>query len=247
MSGRPRTWRSTAWSATPARGLDRFLKAEADTMKVVPSGCHRGPTAGTDRGNNQEDQQGRQQPDRERQLDHRIRRSSVPRRTRRRRAVDVAATTLDSVRAFKQAHYTPGRCIVAVVGEVSAAMVFSLADQVTLSDIPKAVPLPEAPPHPVAPGERRRAVESIAGPRLLVSFRKPPAPSRDDAVAEVVASLLGRGAESRLPGDLTAAKKLTAEVTAGNGGPGLRYDNLLTIGAVPAAGVRPERSWRRRS
>jgi zinc protease len=55
-----------------------------------------------------------------------------------------------------------------------------------------------------------------------------------------VASLLGRGAEARLPRDLTTSKKLTADVTAGSGGPGLRYDNLLTIGAVPAAGVRVE-------
>jgi zinc protease len=220
----------------PAAGLDRFLETEAETMKAVPSGFIETQrqvlideitkTITKDVANQTAN------PNLATAFsDHPYGApiGGVP--------SDVAAMTLDSVRAFKQAYYTPGRCIVAIVGEVSPAAVFSTADRL-FGDIPKSVPRPETPPRPVVPGERRRTVESIAGPRLLLSFRKPPPPSRDDAVAEVVASLLGRGAESRLPRDLTASKKLTASVTAGNGGPGLRYDNLLTIGAVPAAGVR---------
>ena len=222
----------------PAVGLDRFLQAEAETMKAVPSGFI--------------------ETQRQVLIDEITRTiaKDVSNQTANPNLTtafaghpygapiggvpsDVAVMTLDSVRAFKQAHYVPGLCVVAVVGEVSAATVFSLVDRY-FGDIPTRVVPPETKPLPLAAGERRRAVESIGGPRLLVSFRKPPAPSRDDAIAEVVASLLGRGAESRLFRDVVGAQKLAAQVSAGNGGPGLRYDNLLTIGAVPAAGVRVE-------
>ncbi len=222
----------------PAAGLDRFLQTEAETMKAVPNGFI--------------------ETQRQVLIDEITKKiaKDVANQTANPNLAtafsdhpygapiggvpsDVAAMTLDSVRAFKQAYYTPGRCVVAIVGEVSPAAVFATADR-HFGDIPKSAPRPETPPRPVTPGEKRRTVESIGGPRLLVSFRKPSTPSRDDAVADVVASLLGRGAESRLHRDLTVARRLAGNVSAGNGGPGLRYDSLLTIGAVPATGVRVE-------
>jgi predicted Zn-dependent peptidase len=49
-----------------------------------------------------------------------------------------------------------------------------------------------------------------------------------------MASVLGAGNDSRLVKDLVGARHLVTEISASNGGPGFRYDNLLGFSAVPA-------------
>jgi len=179
----------------PAEWLERFLRAEAQTLKAIPDGDLRAAKEtliGEIRGTVGRDARG--------QIasvnlavafpDHPYGAAVGGRLS------DIPAMTLESLRAFKAAHYSPDRCVVVLVGDIRPATFFPMAEK-WLGDVPKSASPSGAAPRPRARQERRSAIESAAGPRVIVSYVKPPIPSRDNAVAEVVASVLGAGNDSR--------------------------------------------------
>jgi len=152
------------------------------------------------------------------------------------RVEDVQRMTLETLQQFVASYYSPDRCVLAVVGDVRPARALDLAERF-LGTLPRK-PAALAMRKPTrAEGERRFAVASIAGPRVLVNFLKPPPPAREDNVAAVVASLLsGNGAWS-LQGALTGRRNLARQSWCSNGGAWQLADNPFTLGAEAEPGV----------
>ena len=152
---------------------------------------------------------------------------------------DLAAMTLSKAHAFHQRFYVPANTIGCLVGDVRLDEVKPLLER-TFGAIPAADPPP--PPVFAEPPDRafRRSVVTFdASPRLLLGFRKPPMPSRDDYVFDVLEVLLGEGRTSRLHRRLVLKDRLAQDVSVFSG-PGSRFENLFILAVTPLAGVHIE-------
>jgi predicted Zn-dependent peptidase len=153
---------------------------------------------------------------------------------------DLAGMTLQRARAFHDRFYVPGNAVGALVGDVKADEVIALLER-TFGAIP-AGPVPPAPlfTEPPLRQTRRSTVWFDAQPQLMVAFRKPRLPSRDDFVFDVMKTLLTTGRTSRLYRRLVLEERLVQGIGA-FGTPGSRLDNLFVFSATPLEGKTPER------
>jgi predicted Zn-dependent peptidase len=147
-------------------------------------------------------------------------------------ASDINSVTLEEAQTFKNKYYTPNNCVLAIAGDVDPVKAWPLIEKY-FGDIPRG----EDPPvlrtvEPKQLGERRVRFEFDAEPALMMGFHKPTFPSKEDAAASVLASILTSGRTSRMNKDLVQEKQIAVSVGAGSGG-GARYPNLFTFNAVP--------------
>jgi predicted Zn-dependent peptidase len=154
-------------------------------------------------------------------------------------AGDLASMSLADARAFFDRHYVASNAVGCVVGDVDAAALRPLLEK-TFGVLPTA-PRPAAPFFSEAPvrSQRRGVVTFDAQPRLLIGFRKPRPPSREDAVFDVLNKLLSEGNTSRLQQRLVFRDRLAQGVGVFTG-PGNRLDNLFVIAVTPLAGAKLE-------
>ncbi len=137
--------------------------------------------------------------------------------------------------AFFQTYYGPANAVLAIVGDINQKDVIALVEQ-TFGRIPTRPPSPPVlTTEPPYAGERRVEVEYAAEPQILIGFHKPGAGHPDDAVFDVIESLLSDGRTSRLHKRLVQEKQLATSVSAFSGYPGALYPNLFAIGATPRA------------
>ncbi|MFZ5444305.1 MAG: M16 family metallopeptidase [Myxococcota bacterium] len=151
-------------------------------------------------------------------------------------AGDLQAMPLSEARAFFDRHYVASNAVGCVVGDVSARELRPLLEQ-TFGQLPLA-PRPPGPgfTEPPSRAQRRSQLTFDAAPRLYLAFRKPAPPSRDDAIFDVLAVLLGEGNTGRLKQRLVFQDRLAQSVSVFTG-PGSRLDNLFIIAVTPLAGV----------
>jgi predicted Zn-dependent peptidase len=154
-------------------------------------------------------------------------------------APDLAAMTMADAKVFFDRHYVASNAVGCVVGDVSAAELKPLLEK-TFGALPKA-PRPAEPvfSEPPVRAQRRSEVTFDAAPRLMLAFRKPAPPSKEDAVFDVLELLLSEGNTSRLQQRLVFKDKLAQGVGVFTG-PGVRLDNLFIVSVTPLAGVKPE-------
>ena len=148
-------------------------------------------------------------------------------------ASDIASVTLEEAQAFKNKYYTPNNCVLAIAGDVDPEKAWPLIEKY-FGDIPRG----EDPPvlrtvEPKQLGERRVRFEFDAEPMLMMGFHKPNFPSKEDAAASVLASILTSGRTSRMNKDLVQEKQIAVSVGASGGGGGVRYPNLFAFNATP--------------
>jgi predicted Zn-dependent peptidase len=148
-------------------------------------------------------------------------------------ASDIASVTLEEAQAFKNKYYTPNNCVLAIAGDVDPEKAWPLIEKY-FGDIPRG----EDPPvlrtvEPKQLGERRVRFEFDAEPMLMMGFHKPNFPSKEDAAASVLASILTSGRTSRMNKDLVQEKQIAVSVGASAGGGGVRFPNLFTFNATP--------------
>lgn len=152
---------------------------------------------------------------------------------------DLEALSRTGTRDFFKEYYSPGNAVIAVAGDI---------------DIPAAIrlmekyfgPIPAQPPPPavtvVEPpqrGERRVEVEFDAEPAVMIGYRKPGMDHPDDAVFDVIDSLLSSGRTSRLFQSLVKEKGVAVSVGTRTGVPGAKFPHLFLIQAVPRAPHTP--------
>jgi zinc protease len=137
--------------------------------------------------------------------------------------------------------YAPNNCVMVVVGDVSTPQVISLAKKY-IEPIPRQDPPPPVrTKEPEQLGERRVTVVKQAQlPIELVAYHVPQTDHPDDAVLDVMETILSRGQSSRLYSRMVDKEQLVLSVNANrvnNFDPG-----LLIFSMQPRSGIEPARA-----
>jgi predicted Zn-dependent peptidase len=126
---------------------------------------------------------------------------------------DIAAATLEDVRAFFSTWYTPNNAVLSLAGDFEPQTALDRVRRF-FADLPAG---PAAPvPRPVLPPLATRVEEVIPDrvqlPRLYLALRTPPYGSREWYAAALLASVLADGKSSPLYRDLVYERQLAQEV-----------------------------------
>ena len=148
---------------------------------------------------------------------------------------DVRSLSATRTAQFFKTYYAPNNTIIAMVGDFKAKEVIPLLEKY-FGGIPSGPATPAVVTvEPPQQGERRVEVEEEANPQLVIGYHKPDLHHPDDAVFDVIDSLLSLGRTSRLYKKLVEEKKLAIGVSSSSGTPGSQYPNLFTVSATPRA------------
>jgi len=132
---------------------------------------------------------------------------------------DLQAATLDDVKAFFRAYYTPNNAILCIAGDIDPTATKALVEKYFGA-------LPPGPPVsrterwvPELPGEISLAIQDrVQLPRTTVVWPSPPLYDADDAALDAFGQILGGGKTSRLYRKLVYELQIAQDATAGNGG-----------------------------
>ncbi len=154
---------------------------------------------------------------------------------------NIENMSLKDIRKFFGKYYIPSRMTIVVVGRQDVNRTFDIIKKHfgTLEYRPE--PGEVKTIEPGQDGERRVEVNFRSRPSLIIGWKKPTYPKREDYIFDVMSSSLSEGRTSYLYRTLVLEKKVAAGVDVWSGGPGARYENLFMIIARPAEGVTPER------
>ena len=113
---------------------------------------------------------------------------------------DIESFTIDDLRAYYKAHYTPNDAVVVVVGDVDVGEVFRKMEK-WFGPVPsRPVKTHHITKEPPQRGEKRVQVVSKEArlPFVMLAFHVPTAGSKDEYALEILASVLGDGKSSRI-------------------------------------------------
>jgi predicted Zn-dependent peptidase len=149
---------------------------------------------------------------------------------------DIEHLRVQDAKDFFARYYVPANITIAIVGDVDAARMKSLAQEY-FGRLPKR-PLPEpiTTVEPVQEGPHRVEVQSPAQPIQLVAYHRPDQNDKDDPTLDVVASLLSGGRTSILYRDMIRGKQIALAAGADSTIPGGKYPGLFLFFLVPAQG-----------
>ncbi len=152
---------------------------------------------------------------------------------------DLAAMTLGKALDFHRRFYAPANAVGCLVGDFETAQLKPLLER-TFGAVP-ARPRPAEPvfTDPPLRAQRRAHVTFDANPRLAIAVRRPPPPSKDDFVFDVLEVLLSEGRTGRLQQRLVFKDRLAQGVGVFSA-PGVRAENLFIVSVVPMSGVKNE-------
>jgi predicted Zn-dependent peptidase len=133
-------------------------------------------------------------------------------------------------------YYTPNHVIVSVVGDVDPNQVKQLAQayfgryktQSQAADVEVTAPAQTQP--------REVTLRLPSNPWYLEGYQRPAATDPDDAVYDMIASILSDGRTARLYKSVVEQKQLAFSVDVSSGFPGNRYSNLMLVSAQTAPG-----------
>ncbi|MCU0821188.1 MAG: insulinase family protein [Spirochaetes bacterium] len=141
--------------------------------------------------------------------------------------------SIKKTKEFYKTFYIPGRMVITVVGMHNPEETLKIL-QKYFGRLPKKDdPSPVIVAEPEQNGERRTEVYFEASPYIITGWHKPSTPSREDYIFDVISSILSDGRTSRLYSSLVIEKGIAASISAWNGYPGARYDNLFIIAGKP--------------
>jgi len=133
--------------------------------------------------------------------------------------------------------YTPENTFITVVGDVQGDEVMALLEEHFGKIPPRETSRRRIVEEPPPAGERRAELLLDANEQIIIGFPKPTLPHRDNIVFEAIEAILAEGRSSRLHRRLVESENPLAQgVSATNGYPGIRYDNLFCIHATPLQG-----------
>jgi zinc protease len=128
---------------------------------------------------------------------------------------DLAAATLEDVRAFFQRFYHPGNASLVIAGDVETGAVLREVEQL-FGPIPSGEPADELTPPPVRPEPRRIVLEDrVELARLYLAWPSPALFQPGDAELDLAADLLANGRTSRLYERLIHERRIAVELAAG--------------------------------
>ncbi|MEO0373126.1 MAG: pitrilysin family protein [Cyanobacteria bacterium P01_A01_bin.17] len=149
---------------------------------------------------------------------------------------DLRTLTRQNVQDFYDTHYGPSNLTIAIVGDVKPKQVKRLAKayfgQYTAKAKPPKVTIVE--PKQTEPRSVTRYLDTQ--PWYLEGFHRPDITDPDNAVYDMIGSLLSRGRTSRLYKSLVETQQVALSAQGGGSFPNDKYPNLMLFYALTAPG-----------
>lgn len=151
---------------------------------------------------------------------------------------DLSAATLDDVRGFFRTYYAPNNASLAVAGDVDAREVRERVEH-WFGDIPSGPPVPPVVVPGAALDSAPRVVleDDVSLPRLYLAWRAPRHFTPEDAVLELLASVLADGKGSRLYRRLVYDERVAQDVSAFQHGGEVDGSFFVMVTARPGVGL----------
>ncbi len=152
---------------------------------------------------------------------------------------DIRNLSRDDVQAFFDAYYPPSNLTVAIVGDVDPEQVKQLAKVYFGRYAAKPKPPQVTKVEPRQGKAREIIVEYPSQPWYLEGYHRPALTHPDNAIYDVIASLMSDGRTSRLYKSLVEEKQVALVAEGFNGFPDNKYPNLMLFYAqtTPQASV----------
>ncbi|WP_411841133.1 M16 family metallopeptidase [Sphaerospermopsis aphanizomenoides] len=149
---------------------------------------------------------------------------------------DIRNLSPTDVKQFFDSHYVPSNLTIAIVGDVNPDEVKRLA-QVYFGRYP-AKPKTQAKitPEPKQTAPREFTLKLPTQPWYFEGYHRPGITHPDNAVYEIIASLLSDGRTSRLYKSLVEKQRLALAAQGISGFPGDKYPNLMLFYALTSPG-----------
>jgi zinc protease len=127
---------------------------------------------------------------------------------------DIEGWKIEDLKAFYQQYYAPNNAVMFVVGDVTPAEIFALADKHIASIPAQPAPEPVTTKEPEQKGERRIVVQKEAAqtPMLAMAWHSASAAERETRVMQVLLTVLAAGDSSRLHQRLVERDQLAVSV-----------------------------------
>jgi len=149
---------------------------------------------------------------------------------------DIRNLTPKDVQSFFDTYYVPSNITIAVVGDVNPAEVKRLAQTYFGRYQSKPKAQSKIPVEPKQTQTREVTLELPSQPWYLEGYHRPPVTHPDNAVYELIGSLLSSGRTSRLYKSLVEQKRVALTAQGFSGFPGDKYPNLMLFYALTAPG-----------
>ncbi len=149
---------------------------------------------------------------------------------------DIRNLTTQDVQQFFDTYYAPSNLTVAVVGDVKPDEVKKMAEAYFGRYEAKPKPEQQLPVEPKQTQEREFTLNLPSQPWYLEGYHRPSLNDPNNAVYDIIASLLSDGRTSRLYKSLVEKQQLALAAQGFSGFPGDKYPNLMLFYALTAPG-----------
>ncbi|HYK51856.1 MAG TPA: pitrilysin family protein [Terriglobales bacterium] len=153
---------------------------------------------------------------------------------------DLNTFSATDAQHFFDQYYIPSNMVVAVVGDVKAAVAMPLIEKYFGQLLLREKPDERTTTEPPQNSERRVVMFDRSQPLYLEGYHRPDYRSPDDAVYDAIADLMSNGRTSRLYRALVRDKKIAAYSAGFTGLPGNKYPHLFAFYAFPLPGHKPD-------
>mgnify|MGYP001087299860 CR=1 FL=1 len=149
---------------------------------------------------------------------------------------DLQTITRQDIQEFFDRYYTPNHMTLAVVGDVDAQDVRSLAETYFGRYSPGESVTRVAPDEPEQEEPREIVLRLPSQPWYFEGYHMPSVDSSDYLTHQVITSILADGRTSRLYQSLVEKQQIALNAQCFNDFPGNRYENLILLYALTAPG-----------
>ncbi|NJR66874.1 MAG: insulinase family protein [Leptolyngbyaceae cyanobacterium CRU_2_3] len=149
---------------------------------------------------------------------------------------DIRNLSRQDIQEFYQTYYTPDHIVMAIVGDVDPVKVKQMA-QAYFGRFRVRSSAPELQASAPAQTEPQAITLQLpTQPWYLEGYQRPAITHPDNAVYQMISSILSGGRTSRLYQSLVEQKQLVLNMQVANGFPGDRYPGLMLLYALTAPG-----------
>lgn len=145
---------------------------------------------------------------------------------------DIRNLSPQDVQKFFNTYYVPSNLAIAIVGDVNPAEVKTLAETYFGRYPAKPKPQQKIAAEPKQTQTREITLQLPSQPWYLEGYHRPSINDPDNAVYEIIGSLLSDGRTSRLYKSLVEQQRLALNAQGFSGFPGEKYPNLLLFYAL---------------
>jgi predicted Zn-dependent peptidase len=149
---------------------------------------------------------------------------------------DIRNLEREDIQTFFETHYVPSELTVAIVGDVEPKQVQELAE-VYFGRFPaQPAAKEEIPVEPAQQQTQEVTLRLESQPWYLEGYHRPSLNDADNAVYDLITSLLSDGRTSRLYKSLVEEQQIALAAQGFSGFPGDKYPNLVVLYAMTAPG-----------